>query len=369
MKHAASATRRRHRRPGGSAVRALCAALAIALGAGAAEAQVVPKQMPEPVRGLELKDKRGEQVPGSISFFDEDGNAVKLSQYFERDGKASDGSSRQFKKPLVVLMMYYSCPLQCPQTLDGLHQVLNGLDAFTIGSEYDVLVVSFDSRDKPRDAKTHKSATLLAYNRQTTESIRDGVHFLTGSPASSRSLADALGYDFRFLPESGEFSHPTAVYVLTPEGKVSRQFNGVRFPARDLRFALMEASSGRIGDTFDQFTFWCYHFDPSTGGYTLAAMRVMQIGGAITAVVLGGALVLLLRQERVKARRRLLAALGGAAGAPNADSGEGAGGGRGRSAIDADARKINGNGERASAASPGTNGLLGTPLRAPGGTV
>lgn len=259
--------------------------------------------MPEPVRGLEIQDKRGQQVPLDLGFFDEQANAVKLSAYFNRPGTASDGSSRTFNKPVVLLMVYYTCPLQCPQTLEGLHQVLNGVENFTVGNEFDVVIVSFDPRDKPRDAAHRKIASLMSYNRPTTDGIRNGWTYLTSSAVSARSLADAIGFPFRFLPESGEFGHPTVVYVLTPEGKVSRQFNGVKFPARDLRFALMEASSGRIGDTFEKFAFWCYHFDPDSGGYTLQAMRVMQIGGAISAVALGGFLLLLLRFERVKARR------------------------------------------------------------------
>ncbi len=287
------------------------------LSARPAHAQLIPKDMPEPVRGLEIQDKRGQLVPLDLGFFDEQANAVNLSAYFNRPGTPSDGSSRTFNKPVVLLMVYYTCPLQCPQTLEGLHQVLNGVENFTVGSEFDVVIVSFDPRDKPRDATHRKIASLMSYNRPTTDGIRNGWTYLTSSAVSARTLADSIGFPFRFLPESGEFGHPTVVYVLTPEGKVSRQFNGVKFPPRDLRFALMEASSGRIGDTFDRFAFWCYHFDPNSGSYTLQAMRVMQIGAAISAVALGGFLLLLLRFERVKARRLIAERALLAAGAPS----------------------------------------------------
>lgn len=279
---------------------ALCAAFG---GANLASGQLVPKDKPAPVRGLELVDRRGQQVAPSTPVFDEDGNAVELGSFFNRDGKASSGSSRQFKKPIVVMMVYFSCPLQCPQTLEGLHAMVNGVEDFAIGNEYDVLVISFDPRDKPRDAASHKLASLLSYKHPTDDRVRDGWRFLTTPPASARAIADQLGFPFRYLPESGEFGHPTVLYVLTPEGKVSRNFNGVQFPARDLRFALLEASDGRIGDSFDSFAFWCYHFDPESGSYTLQAMRVMQLGAMITVVVLGVLLAILLRSERRKARR------------------------------------------------------------------
>ena len=273
-----------------------------------AYAQLVPKDMPQPVRGLELTDRRGQQVTPDISVFDEDANAVHLGSFFNRQGAASTGSSREFKKPIVVLMVYFSCPLQCPQTLEGLHEVVNGVEDFTIGHEYDVLVVSFDPRDKPREAASRKLASLLSYNRPTDDRVRDGWRFLTTSAPSARALADDLGFPFRFLPASSEFAHPTVVYVLTPEGRVSRSFNGVKFPSRDLRFALLEASNGRIGDSFDKFAFWCYHFDESSGSYTLQAMRVMQMGGIVTVAVLGTILAILLRSERRKARRAALLA-------------------------------------------------------------
>lgn len=295
------------RRSGRAAVAALAAVLALA--ASPAWAQYIPREMPEPARGLEIRNTQGQQIDLSLSFFDEDGRAVTLAPYFNRPvgGGASAADAKDAKKPVVVVMMYFSCPLQCPLIIDHLAKRFNDLD-FEVGNEFDVLFVSFDPRDKPRDAAVKKEAALLSYNRQTSDSIREGWHFLTSPPASARALADELGFPFRFLPESGEFAHPNMVYILTPEGKVARSFGKLDYPNRDFRFALMEASNGKIGDTFDKFTFWCYHFDPSSGSYTLQAMRVMQIGASATAVVLGGLLLVMLRHERRKARRALATA-------------------------------------------------------------
>lgn len=289
----------------------LAAWLGVLLAAPASEAlgQLVPKEKPVPARGLEIQNRLGEQVPGEISVIDESGNAITFGSLLNQPGAPTDGGDRTFTKPLVVLMVYFSCPLQCPQTLEGLGETLSKVD-YTVGHEYDVAVVSFDPRDKPLEAERQKQAMLLSYNRPTSDRVRDGWRFLTTPPADARRLADSLGFTFRYLPEAGEFSHPTVVYVLTPEGRVSRQFNGVKFPTKDFRFALLEASNGRIGDTFDQFTFWCYHFDPESGSYTLQAMRIMQLGGGVTVVALGGLLASLMLHERRKVRRAMIQAAG-----------------------------------------------------------
>lgn len=286
-------------------------ATAVLLGAilgGEVFGQLVPKEMPPPVRGLELQNRLGSLVPGDISVFDEQGNAINFGSLFNQVGSPTGGGDRKFTKPLVLLMVYFSCPLQCPQTLEGLCDTLSKVD-YTVGHEYDVAIVSFDPRDKPRDAERQKIAMLLSYNRPSGDRVREGWRFLTTPPSSARALADAVGFPFRYLPDAGEFSHPTVVYVLTPEGRVSRQFNGVKFPTRDFRFALLEASDGRVGDAFDKFAFWCYHFDPDSGSYTLQAMRIMQVGAAATVVLLGGLLMGMMLYERRRVRRATAASV------------------------------------------------------------
>lgn len=301
--------RRRALAPGiapavGPALAFAIAWLAALLPASPAFAQIIPDEKPGPAQGLEIQNRLGEQMPLDLSFFDEQANAVHLSKYFNRPALDEQGQPLTFKKPVVVVMMYFSCPLQCPLITERLTQRLCDLD-FVVGSDFDVVMVSFDPRDKPRDAALKKASVLISYNRPTTDSIRDGWSFLTSSPVSARSLADSLGFAFRYLPDSGEFAHPNMVYILTPDGKLSRTLNGVEFPKRDLRFALLEASSGKIGDSFDQFTLWCYHFDPDANSYTLQAMRVMQIAGSFTVLTLAVLLAFMLRLERRRAARRL----------------------------------------------------------------
>ncbi len=272
---------------------ACCAAAAIG---GPARGQVIPKEMPEPVRGLEVLNHSGQQVPLTLQFTDETGKIVSLGEYFNRPSAAGKA-----KKPVVVQMLYYRCPILCPTVLKKFTDTIQQID-FTVGRDFDVMLVSVDARDTAADATAQKSAQVISYNR-AGDDVRDGWHFLTSSGESPRKLADALGFPYRYIPEAGEYAHGACLFVLTPEGKISRYFTGLNYPSSDVRLALLEASGGKIGTIFDAFTLWCYHFDASTGKYTLAATRVMRAGGALSVLLVGGLMIAMWRFEARKKRR------------------------------------------------------------------
>lgn len=294
-----------------------------------------PNKTPREIDGLEVTNHLGQKVPLNLQFTDSDGNLVSLNRFFNRT--AADGTS---KKPVVLMMVYFRCPLLCPQVLDKFTRTLNDID-FTVGSDYDVVIVSFDGRDKPSDAAAHKAAQLMAYSRTTTDQIRDGFTFLTSTPETAQPLADALGFPYRYLPASGEFAHGAVVFVLSPDGTITRYLTGLLYPVRDVRLALLEAgragtpgtgnpaAAGSIGTVFDKFTLWCYHFDPSAGSYTLQAMRVMQVSGAVTIVLLALLVGAMFRFERNKKRRLAQAGPSG----PTVQPGRAAGVGGGRGVV------------------------------------
>lgn len=267
------------------------------LCASPARAQLIPDEMPPPVRGLEIANNLGKQVPLSLQFTTSEGRIVSLGTFFNRP--ASSGKDRL--KPVVIQMMYYRCSILCPTVLNKFTTAIQPID-FTVGKDFDVLIVSIDPRDTPSQAAVQQAAQVMAYNRPGGDIVRDGWNFVTSSPESARALAEALGFGYRYLPESGEYSHGAALFVLTPDGKVSRTLTGLNYPASDVRLALLEASGGRIGTVFDAFTLWCYHFDPSTGTYTLAAMRIMRAGSGITVALIAALLAVMWRHEHRKKR-------------------------------------------------------------------
>src|SRR5262249_26327532 len=158
------------------------------------------------------------------------GNAVKLSDYFG-------------KRPLILTLNYYTCPMLCGEVLTGLTSAMKVL-TFNLGKDYDIVTVSFDSRDTPEIARTKKAQYIRRYNRPGTEK---GWHFLTGSQASIDAITKAAGFLYEYDPKSNQFAHATAIMVLTPQGKVSKYFYGVEYAPKDLRFGLIQASDNQIG--------------------------------------------------------------------------------------------------------------------------
>lgn len=265
------------------------AAAAALLAAAPAGAQYL-NELPEPVRGMDIEDTRGDSLPLDLSMIDSGGEAVRLRDYF--DGE----------RPVVLVMMYTSCPVVCPTVIQETMAALNEID-FTLGEQYRAVFVSFDPRDTPDVLATEREVSLMQYRRTRTKQMEAGFTFLGSSAQSARALGDALGFPFRYLPDSREYSHATGIYLLTPDGRVSRFIGGLTYPAETVRLGLLEAGEGKIGSIFDKVTLWCYHFDPKAGSYSLQAFRVMQIGGTLTALLLGSLVAGLVIGERRRRRK------------------------------------------------------------------
>lgn len=291
-----------------SILKPLAAAAVFAL-TGAAPAQFIMDELPPTAQGLEMKDRIGQKVPLDLPFVDSSGRKITLGDLFNRRAKGVEGAG---PRPVVMMMQYFRCPLLCPKTLEEMTTTLNGLD-FTVGKDFDVINVSFDPRDTPQTAAKMKADALMAYERTTTDAIRESWSFLTGPAQSSRALADALGFSYRYFPDSGEFSHRSVLFVLTPDGTVSRYLPGLQsslgeFRVRDMRLALIDASQGRLGSWTDILISYCFHYDPASGAYTRQAMAVMRLGAGGVGVVLAGAIGSMLMIER-RRRRRAAAAV------------------------------------------------------------
>lgn len=258
-------------------------------------------EIPAPIKGMDLINKLGDRVATGVTLIDSSGKAVLFSSLLNRPALDASGASLGHNRPVVLLLVYFRCPLLCPMVLEKFTTTLKAID-FTIGREYDVVVVSFDQRDRYTDASAQRNAQIIQYGCGDSPELRAGMSYLVGEPEQVRTLADSVGFPYRYLTEAGEFAHPSAVFVLTPDGRVSRTLTGLMYPATDVRLALLEASSGKIGSLFDKFTLWCFHFDPLAATYTMRVMRVMQVAAGATVMLLGGGIGLFLIRERRKAR-------------------------------------------------------------------
>ncbi len=236
---------------------------------------------PAVLQEIGIDQRLGEAVPLGLAFRDEEGAEVLLGDYFGR-------------RPVVLALVYYECPMLCTQVLNGL---LTGLRAvsFDAGDAFEVVAVSFDPDESPTLAAAKKAEYIGRYGR---EGAAQGWHFLTGDQASIASLTRAVGFRYVYDPGSDQFAHASGVMVLTPGGKLARYFYGIEYAPRDLRLGLIEASENRIGSVVDQVLLYCFHYDPRTGKYGVVIMNVIRLAGAATALALGGFVVVMLRRER-----------------------------------------------------------------------
>lgn len=257
------------------------------------ENDVPTSLMPPAIQGMDIIERPGEQVPLDLEFINAQGQPVKLGALFN-----------QGHKPVVLAMVYYRCPMQCPLILRNLGLRLGQLD-WTIGEKFNVGVISFDPTEQPKAARERQIDAIVNYDRPHPEGLENAWSFMTGPALSSRTLAKSLGFPYRYLPESGEYSHGAVIFVLTPDGKISRYLYGVDFPADRLRMALLEASDGKIGTTWDRVLLFCFHFDPTANAYVLQAFRVMQIGASACALALGTLLTVLWIKDRRRRSRHL----------------------------------------------------------------
>lgn len=260
--------------------------LSMLLGAGRATGQSAPDQVPAELVGIDLVDRSGSAVPTDIALVDESGRPVRLGAFFGHE------------QPVVIQLVYYSCPMLCTQVLNGYLAAAKQLD-WIPGRDYTVVTVSFDPRDTAALAAGKKATHVAELGRPEAAA---GWHFLVGDSTETRRLADALGFGYRFDPILKQYAHPAGMFVLTPEGTVSRTLYGIEFSPKDLRLSLTEASQGRLGTPFDKFLMYCYQYDPKTHKYALVAANVMKAGGLVSLIVLGALLVVLWTRERRRHR-------------------------------------------------------------------
>ena len=242
--------------------------------------------LPDALQKIGIEQKLGEQLPMETELKDEDGKTVKLGDFFTKG------------KPVILAFVYYECPMLCNEVLNGLTGSLKGL-SFEAGKEFDVVAVSFDVREneKPDLAGNKKLAYMERYGRPGTEK---GWHFLTGNQESIDKLTKTAGFSYQWDEKSNQFAHAGGIMIVTPEGKLARYFYGIDYAPKDLKFSLMESADNKVGNVAEKLFLYCYHYDPATGKYGLAVLRVMRLGGIATLLILGISLVIFWRRDKIK---------------------------------------------------------------------
>jgi protein SCO1/2 len=223
----------------------------------------------------------GQQVPLDTPFVDSAGQRVQF-------GDCLAG------RPTILHLVYYQCPMLCKLSTDGLLSTLSTI-SLKMGQDFSVITVSFDPRDGP---EISARARQLAGDRCGNDAVNHGWRFLTGDQSAISAVTNAVGFHYTYDETTRQFAHPAGIFVLTPEGKVSRFLSGTDYSPRDLRMALVEASSGKIGSTIDHALLLCYMYDPTVGKYGLAIVSIIRTAGMVTVGTLALAILTMIRRDR-----------------------------------------------------------------------
>jgi protein SCO1/2 len=245
------------------------------------EPGVSSSTVPAALREIGFDQNLDKQVPLDAPFKDETGRVVKLGDYFG-------------KRPVVMLFAYYDCPMLCTVVINGLASALNVL-SLVPGKDFEIVTVSFNPRDTPASASAKKAAYIA---RDKQPGAAAAWHFLTGDPSSIDRLTKAAGFRYAWDEETKQFAHPTGVIVLTPDGRLARYLFGIEYGPRDLRYAIVDASNGKVGSVVDSLVLYCYHYDPEMGRYSVAIMRLVRTAAAATVLAVGAFIFVMVRREK-----------------------------------------------------------------------
>lgn len=250
-------------------------------------ARAALENIPFDPKEIAITENLGGQVSkDQILLRDEAGKEVRLAQYLGT------------KKPVLLALVYYNCPSLCNLVLNGVIKAVKGME-WLPGSQFDVVAVSIDPKEGPEVAAKKKANYLEFLSKEKPDAASEsGWHFLTGAEDQVSKLAKEVGFGYRWDPRTEEYAHSAALFILTPEGKISRYLYGVDYSQKDLRLSLLEASGGKIGTVIDRILMFCYRYDPITRKYSIVLTRLMQVSSVLMTLFLGGYIALFWFSQR-----------------------------------------------------------------------
>lgn len=231
----------------------------------------------DPARGLEgvgVTEKLGDHIPMDLVFTDSEGNKVTTAELLKEG------------KPVILNLAYYTCPMLCPMIMAGLAKSAAQVD-WSPGDQYNIWTVSFDPNDTPDIAAVKRKIYLDSLNRRGAS---DGWRFFTGQQDQITRLTEAVGFNYKYMPEKKMFAHTAMLVFISSKGKISRYLYGITFKPLELKGALNDAADGNIGSTLDKVILYCCQYDPKSGTYIASAINIMKLSGVVVMFVLGGLL-------------------------------------------------------------------------------
>ena len=246
------------------------------------------QQTPAYLAHAGIEQRLGQALPMAVIFTDETGHTGPLRSWFD-------------EKPVVMAEVYYQCAMMCPQVLHGL---ATGLAQTTLhpGKDYQVLIFSIDTMDKPANAVDEKKTFLSEAGWSQDATAASAVHFLTAEQPSIAAIAAATGFHYVRVPgpdgKMNQFAHSSVIMFATPDGRMSRYLSGIDYPGRDLRLSLLQAGEKQISNPVDLLILYCCSYSPVVGRYSVSIVRLLGIAGMLTMVLVAGMIFLLTRKPK-----------------------------------------------------------------------
>lgn len=233
--------------------------------------------LPAAAVGAGVIQRVDNQVPLSRTFVDSNGEPVVLSDLI--DGEL----------PVLLTLNYSDCPMLCDIVLTGVVDNMREMN-LEPGEDYRVITLSINPDEAQERAASVKARYVKSLGREGGD---EAWTFLRGSEEDIKAVANAVGFGFVKI-EGGvttEYSHPSTLIVLTPEGRVSLYLTAVSDDPQTVRLALVDASGGKIGNVADLFFTTCFRYDAARGKYAPIAKRIMAIGGGVFVLGLASLLI------------------------------------------------------------------------------
>lgn len=228
-----------------------------------------------------VEEKLGDKIPLDVTFATSNGDSVTIADLM-KDGK-----------PVLLNPLYYECPTLCGLVLDAVFNVVHEL-AWSPGTEYTIISYSIDPDETAGLAAKNKAEVMSGLERTGADK---GWYFLTGKEQAIQSLSRAVGFNYTYDENSGEYIHLASIMLISPDGTITRYLYGLNMREFDLRNALYEAAGGQIGSTIERAVLYCFAYDPASQSYVPVAVNIMKLGGLATMLILGIFLTILWRRN------------------------------------------------------------------------
>ena len=225
-----------------------------------------------------IVERLGDTIPMDLWFINEQNDTVTLAQLIN--------------KPTLLCFVYFDCPNLCSPLLDGVSDVISKMD-MELGVDFQAITISFNTSDTPEKAREKK---LNFINRISKEHQKDWI-YLTGTQENISKITDAIGYKYK--PQGLDFAHPSAIFVLSPAGKITRYLYGLTYLPFDVKMAIIESQKGIARPTINRVLELCFAYNPGSKTYTLQVTRVMGFLILFIALIILGVLL-------IKGRRKNL---------------------------------------------------------------